>query len=161
MVAAGLMINRHIGQQLVQSAQRPAACKAPRSLIASHPAPPALRVLALQVAMQLLESGADPQRLDFSGRNALDLAVLHGHLELVEPLLDGGCWFTGGSGEAHVGDRAYRAWFRGAAAELACWIGSLEVALAGAQALTPGRQLCDIQLTCKHLTASVWLTCRQ
>lgn len=52
-----------------------------------------------QVALHLLDAGADPNRLDFSGRNVLDLAVLHGSLEVVEELLNMGCWFTGGSSE--------------------------------------------------------------
>lgn len=60
------------------------------------PAPPTLP-RALQVSCQLLESGADPLRLDFAARNALDLAVLHGHLGLVPPLLAAGCWFTSGA----------------------------------------------------------------
>ncbi len=47
----------------------------------------------------LLRAGADPCLHDFSARNALDLAVLHGHTRLVEPLLETGCWFTNGSGE--------------------------------------------------------------
>lgn len=46
----------------------------------------------------LLEAGADPCHLDFAARNALDLAVLHGHLHLVPPLLEAGCWFSGGEG---------------------------------------------------------------
>lgn len=58
-----------------------------------------------QVALHLLDAGADPNRLDFSGRNVLDLAVLHGSLEVVEELLNMGCWFTGGSGEQE-GQRA-------------------------------------------------------
>lgn len=63
----------------------------------------------LQVALLLLEAGADPRRLDFSGRNALDLAVLHGSLAIVQPLLDGGCWFTrSGSGEQWGGGAVER-----------------------------------------------------
>ena len=49
------------------------------------------------MARQLLDAGADPRRLDFAARNALDLAVLHGHLALVPPLLAAGCWFTSGA----------------------------------------------------------------
>lgn len=56
------------------------------------PAPP-------QVMDLLLESGADPHRLDFSARNALDLAVLHGHLDMVPALLEAGSWFTSGAGD--------------------------------------------------------------
>lgn len=49
------------------------------------------------VAEALLEAGADPRLLDFSARNALDLAVLHGHTQLVPSLLEAGSWFTNGS----------------------------------------------------------------
>ena len=54
-------------------------------------------------AHALLRAGADPRLLDFSARNALDLAVLHGHTRLVPPLLEAGCWFTNGSGGWGVG----------------------------------------------------------
>lgn len=79
--------------------------EAPFLTQASCPAP----ACRLQVALLLLEAGADPRRLDFSGRNALDLAVLHGSLAIMQPLLDGGCWFTcSGSGEQWGGGAVER-----------------------------------------------------
>ena len=86
--------------QLVQAMERPDSALLP--VPAGH-SPPEHHLAAwplclLQVVHQLLQSAADPRRLDFSARNALDLAVLHGHTELCPLLLDAGCWFTNGSG---------------------------------------------------------------
>jgi hypothetical protein len=56
-----------------------------------------------EVVEVLLCAGADPRLLDFSARNALDLAVLNGHTALVPPLLAAGCWLTGGAGAEEYG----------------------------------------------------------